>query len=50
MRITHLGGDIWMVDGCGLRAVYDANGTCRDGTDCEAELKEGPFAFQAKRP
>lgn len=26
--VTHMGGDLWAVQGCGQRAVYNTNGLC----------------------
>lgn len=50
LHIDHVNDDIWAVEGCGLRAVYDANGSCRTDEDCDAELTEGPAPIRpAKR-
>lgn len=42
LKVMHLGEDLWRVEGCGLRANYDANGTCGSTDDCVAELTDGP--------
>ena len=40
--ITHMGGDLWAVQGCGQRAVYNTNGLCSAMDNCDPALESRP--------
>jgi hypothetical protein len=42
LRISHMGGDLWAVEGCGMRAVYNTNGLCSDLDNCDPAIESRP--------
>ena len=50
LLITHMGGDLWAVQGCGQRAVYNTNGLCSALDNCDPALESRPMPEGAPPP
>lgn len=40
--VSHMGGDLWAVQGCGQRAVYNTNGLCSTTDNCDPAIESRP--------